>query len=412
MKQIKSKDKCIIKNKGKGFKMVIATALAAVGMLTSFTGCTESKTDLSTYASNSQIVNVAKQLDCDMSYVSQVANKYTKMQHNGDEPVYVCFDEKMNKKETTCAQKALDYTFGIVGKINDFYKYQLVDEPTFDSKGLKTKIYFTVTDSTNEDDPNATARNITNPFSLITSTETDFYFKVLKYRKEDEETAEKLEHTYIHELLHVFGFDDVYKENTLKHMGNTYMKSGVNGMITPNDFKCLISLYAPKFESESEEKEAIVHYKQMIEDYETYYYDKLSDIAKARYKNFSQQINILEKSFTWYGERIVQGPNDFKFINYYELKVENKKYTFKIFDSNKKEIDTHSGEAVHCNGVIFLKDVELKEGISPSTTGSPCGFIQDMCLLQLSAETVLVDLIGEKSVSGQIYQEIENEIDL
>ena len=126
-------EKGVLKKKGSALKIGLVYFLSTMAVITG-AGAIYGNISLADYANNDQINAIAKELDCDLGYVSKVNKKYARMQHNGKDPVYVCFDSRLSELEKQCATKALDYMFGIVGEINSNYRYQIVNKSEYNKK--------------------------------------------------------------------------------------------------------------------------------------------------------------------------------------------------------------------------------------------------------------------------------------
>lgn len=404
--------KGFLKNSSKTFKMAICTfattLVAMVGV-----GAAVGNIALASYPNNSQIVTIAKELDCDTVYINSKFNKFAKMEHNGKDPIYVCFDEDLNELEKDSAIKALDYLFGIVGKINSNYRYEIVDKSTFNLTLFKTKIYFEIGKKVDEESMSGDIDISLNPLSFLTSKLTMYNYTVHQNRTAYQPEEEELVHLYVHELFHAFGISDVYlHEDTEKHQGNTFIKPSLGrkvGILTPNDVKCLMALYAEKFENEVEQNTTISNYKKIIEEYEDYYYNYFADEVR---KDFQVTENITRENFYWQGYGSYKNNYNQSGEYFYKIRVENGKYTFNILDTQNNLLDTCTGEACNINGVVILKNVELKEGIAPGLKGNPNGFIQDFVMTQEKGLITLRDLQGEKEILGFTSNIIiENQLD-
>ena len=117
-------------------------AIIAIGIVLS-TGLTSCNFSQQEYVSQEEIIETADLLDCDTGYLMKHNDDFVRMKHNDGEPIYICFDEQYPKDLKEKAKQSLDYIFGIVGKINSKYRYEIVDKAKFDSKLNKTKIFYT-----------------------------------------------------------------------------------------------------------------------------------------------------------------------------------------------------------------------------------------------------------------------------
>ena len=104
--------------------LTVATILGSVGLT--------AHNKAGRISEESQVETIAEALDCDLSYMKyNSTGGVVRMMHNGDEPIYVHITDEMNEEETGLIKESLDYVFGIVGSINDKYKYEIVDNAEY-----------------------------------------------------------------------------------------------------------------------------------------------------------------------------------------------------------------------------------------------------------------------------------------
>ncbi|MBP3344614.1 MAG: hypothetical protein J6K97_00225 [Clostridia bacterium] len=308
------------------------------------------------YSKNEQILKIAEGINADMSYVK---SDYSKMQYNEGEPIYVCFDEKMPEANRKKAIEALDYMFGIVGEIDSNYKYKIVDENMYAKLGDETKIYF-------EHDLESKDSKSKNEF-LINSygfnLDSSFYTKG---------------------LLQAFGLDDFSVSQIVQGdrvQGNTFNHGVIRekaGIITPNDYKCLLALYTPEIKYAPQEEDIIGWYNDKVQEYERMYYSRFAEGIQKAYGNGEI---IEQRNFVWNSKKVFVDEN----LCYdWRVEVENDKYAFIIVDGEGNVLDSCRGEVSWNDGMAFLKDVKLKEGFTPghdyhSYSG---GYVDDIVLLK------------------------------
>lgn len=362
------------------------------------------------YAYDEEIETIAKYLDCDLGYIKKENNHYVRMEHNGNEPIYVCFDEYFTIEEKETAIESLDYVFGIVGKINNNYKYKIVETEEFNSKFAKTKIYYSIGSTKYVDgnknlvvDGYITSSN--NILSVLMSKPTMNNFTInintdiIKGRKN------QLKYTLTHELLHAFGFDDVYNFNgfstTTKYYGNTYINSSFKAeMLTPNDVKCLISLYANRNSNKEEVQSLLTAYTDL-------YYDNFSNncINKCgKVKDFDDQ------DFAFKSEIKINDTTSGVTGYIYESVINDAKYEFNILNRATNELlDSCSGKVLYKNGVAILRDVNLKLGLRPcsETESYSGGFVQDFVVGHLDiveSNILMYDITSRYTLKVQEVQ--------
>lgn len=404
-------EKGIVKKEG-WFKKAVVPYLATfvvMGASSALIG----NISLAQYPNNAQVVSIAKELDCDTAYMSKFFYKFSRLQNNGKNPIYVCFSDEISEKEREIATRSFDYMFGIVGKINPKYRYEIVDKGEFNKHFLETRIYYQLADSrSNNEGDKGFIDTLYNPFCYLTPTSTTFYHTISRVRTYNPTDEKDFEHVLNHELFHAFGINDVYiGQNTQKHQGNTFIKGDIGQrvrILTPNDIKCLIAIYAEKFDSESEKQEQISKFKVMIEEYEEYYYQSLADIVT---EELSITDSIEHEHFKWFGQGSFKTLHDNTIHRFnYQVEVENDTFVLQVLDQEKNLLDSYQGEAIRKNGIIILKDVQLAGGLAPGLVGSPEGYIQDLVMVQAGGLISMVDIksfstfIGFTSPVRDLYE--------
>lgn len=404
-----------VKNKKNGLKIAVASMLSAVTLAIGGAAAYQN-VKLKDYADNQQINHIAAELNCDMSIFFKSNNNYLVMEHNGDEPIYVYLDETIKGRDVALAKQSLDYVFDIVGDINENYDYEIVDKSTFDSKIGKTKIEYGLGDVELKDVKlNGLAHHNPNILSYLTSKSTtnDYKITIRDYSIEEQDDESRL-YIYIHELLHTFGFNDVYTleklQTTTKHYGNTIMNTEqgqVRTVITPDDLKILMSAYTKQM-PEAELEQKIELYKQKIKEYENMYYDYYSKIVHEK----SSIANKIENTnFKLDGEISTAYEDGRVLETYYEIDITDDKYHFVILNDKNKIIDSCDGEVLWKDGFAVLRNITLKHGIRPNIKNESYegGYVQDWSIIDCGNHYELYDTFTN---SGYWMYETELESEL
>ena len=365
------------------------------------------------YSDQNQIDSISENIDCDLSYLKgPTAAKIVRMKHNNDEPIYVSISDKYSTEEKAYIQWSLDYIFGVVGSINSHYTYKIVDESERESHSKigKTTIFYDVKEINYETKLGNDRAN-----GSITC-EKDFLSKIsgkplynsysICYDREihKNDSPEHKQYTFMHELLHAFGFGDVYNRTeqfsyTSKFHGNTVMNTTIGNKInclTPNDYRALIAAYAPKMNSE-QLVQFINEYVQKISDYDSFYYRTLSALCEYNLGTESDldtsQNYILSHTFQVVDqeESIVE--------NLY-ITIRDGKYYLSIVDKNNNLIDSADGEIFDTGHSFVLKNVKLKKGLRPLFEGGNLSeYINDFVLVKKDGRIILYDISKNKEVS-------------
>lgn len=408
--------KGILKSVGKTFKIAGITFLSTITFMYG-TSAIVGNITLADYPKNSQIQYIADELDCDTEYINERDDKYIKMQHNNDKPIYVCFDSALNEQEIASATHSLDYVFGIVSKINDNYKYEIVDKKTYDKKIFKNKMYFGLgkTDVSEEEAMSeGYIDSRINYISQFTSKLTSIDYKISINRSNVPLEENRLNYLFTHEILHAFGLDDVYiSKNTDRYIGNTYMKSPYGrqvGIITPNDYKCLLSLYTEKFDNDTEKQQTLEAHKKSVAEYEEYYYNYFTE---KMVENYQLDQKVDRTQFVWHGFSTFENKQQQKQVkNVFTIKVKDNAYTLEIYDTEKNLLDSATGEVYQKNGVVILKEAQLKEGLTIGLSSHMKGFVQDFVLLKKDNKVSLLDIANNYNIDGVMgFLEIQTELE-
>lgn len=279
---------------GKRLTRFLST-LMFMSVLSGFTSCVEhqevgpvAKGYSDWNSSNAQIMKISEALGADndriVSYNPDKNNCAIRLAHNNGEPIEVAFDPSFSGLEQY-AIDSLDYLFGIMGSINENYKYEIVDfegahehNIVFQAKETSDKYSGTTSISSRSADDGV--HNI--EWGMVT-----IYKDSLESSTNSPKEVEiNLRNTITHEIMHVLGFDDVYPSLTDMHVGNTLLHTSSKHAnefaklhITPNDYKNFIALYAkPSADLNSD----IEKYKAMSDAYAEFYYHNwlLSEFEK------------------------------------------------------------------------------------------------------------------------------------
>lgn len=397
MKNKKGKLKGFIKN---AFKTTLEVALIFSACLGGKATYTAVKTK--NYASNEQIEEVAKELNCDLSYMNtRFFNKILVLNHNGDKPIYVSIDNDFTSDEKKDIVFTLDHVFKLVNDINPNYRYELVDENEMPKNIFTTTIKYELDKEDN---------NSSNYLALASSTNKNLLYSqlvqpainssVIIYDREKTENnkANRIV-VFTHELLHVFGFKDVYFEkinanyyhsllNIINNSKDFYTSDNF-AVISPNDYRCLISVYAEKFKNKEEKNKFLENFKIKTKEYDSLYYGIYKEANNL--KGLDIYDNIIFKGTYIYTK--------------YEIVIKNNQYSFALLDENGNILDKCNGEAISVDGVLFLKNVKLEKGFLSNVDGAYT--IVDLILSKKQNFTLLSSVNAKFSATG-LVKNLEN----
>lgn len=413
------KKKSFLKQIGKDFKFVGTTLMIAASVLLGHKALV-----LKDYAPQNQIKEIANGLDCDLDYFEfNSFKKAAALEHNGDEPIYISFSDEMTDIQKETVTQTLDYMFKIVGQINDNYQYEIVDQSTAKKKNLlgKTVINYEVA----EDVSSSSASTIGNVQATATSSFDPISVMIGKpiipratitLDNKDWADGDSGFSVYLHELYHTFGVRDIYLSDSdvNKEYNNTFINNAIDNFnyLSPNDFKCLVSVYSEKM-NEDELKEHISQYKQICEEYESFYYTKLVEHLKneqVENYNLVNQDSPVEKDtyFKDIGEdfTICQIKTGKRYkseglgqvsVDTYIIKVKDGRYYFTVKDLSGNIICQETGIADYVDGAVVLKDLNLDTTLNPYRNGLPenGGIYNPVVFLNQNGEYVFTEMFSQ-----------------
>jgi len=310
------------------------------------------------YSDSTQIKRMLNDLNCDDSYLHTVENKseeiFTRQPHNNGEPIYVTISKEYTEQDRELIKTSLDSVFGVVSSVNNLYSYEIVDKAPLDKYSIK----YSTKEISDDFDGMAVRRVMKNSGKIKHSTiylDKDFL--------KDSNSSAKL-YILTHELLHVFGFADIYTEefeNKIK--SNTMMNSKYFTHrtkkdfipLTPNDYRLLLSLYTKRTENEIDYKQKLARAKALIAEYEQVFYKKEIEGFFNFYTYFKKQ-NIIkvEDNISFNVSNLMGSKSDI------EIKVEGSNYKLYQVESNSKKLI--------CQGIVSRvdKSVVLQNVVIPN----------------------------------------------
>lgn len=272
-----------------------------------------------------------------------------RLKYNTNEPVYISISEEFNTEQKQIIINTLDTVFGYVAQVNDNYKYEIVEDLDNIKYFNKTKISFEFADL---DKNTGGTANIGNDIFIFSSKGNFINYGKIKI---DRNTTTGFKFMILHELLHCFGFKDLYDSNT------EYFGDWINfqNLITPNAYNSLLAMYTPDLSklSETERKEQINNLQQKSNEYKQFYYSTCS----KKIKQLEQNYGIDKKSSSITGDIDILFNNvslSNNIITSLRIKTKDNKYTLATYNGNEL-IEKVSGNCQNINGVIYLENVKL-----------------------------------------------------
>ena len=409
----------------KQFLRQVLISFVGLPVLTTASIVTAGKIASTDYASDRQIEKIAEGLDCDLTVMKTNGSfdKFLKLSHNNGDPIYVSFNGEYPEESKQAAINSLDYVFEIVGGINPNYsEYEIVDSSH--AKELKDKNksvieYTTKPEFTGEEE---SFNGYADRFSLM---KDPMHFFAGKWTmpganivtREVMEEELNIDYVFTHELLHVFGFGDVYTYSTKSHeadtrkfCGNTIMnveasKGEKSTLITPNDYACLMAAYAEPM-NKKERQDYIEKCKVQLEKYKDYYYSKLVEDAK-NIANNSKTKKISGDYETHFDFLYDVTDEDEELCNKLSVSCSGDKYSLVLVDNDGKCIDTAEGKARLIDGCYVLEDVNLKNDYHYIYDNYD-GYVTDLVLIGSDYRDILYDAGKNKIEWGDEKQKMQN----
>ncbi|MFQ6751956.1 MAG: hypothetical protein ACLRFL_00125 [Clostridia bacterium] len=321
------------------------------------------------YASMEQIYSLMEEVGADNSYFRTYQNfaninkqdVFNILNHNNGEPIYVEIPEDYSERTRTLIKCSLDKVFGIVSQINDNYTYQIVDSAPKDKCFIKYKAMEIPTNGYAWYDFNY--NTIRNRNGVITINQ-----KIIN----NSERENDLLYTLTHELLHLFGFLDIYNAEGSKFHGQDYSNSFMKSTyflatsenfipITPNDYKLLLSAYALPTNNEQEFDQTLEQIKNLVKNYEKEYYAKSINEVKGKMKNY--------EAVSFENEFVIGFKDFLNCGNNMAVKVKGQSYSLFIIEDNGNKTKVHEGKVYNINDGVVLQDIKLENAYKNNTGG-------------------------------------------
>lgn len=387
--------KSILKKIG-SFVLGAYLVLGSIGLLTFGGVFAREKIATSKYITSSSITESLSDLDIENPYIIQDSDGlYQRFANNGKEPIYISFDEKYESmpRYKEIARESLDYVFGLLNEINPKYTYKIVSE----SERKQREFFGKSTIQYIYEDFDSTGRSLINGEAQRRPTYFDFlvwdniinrYNVSMHFGHLDTFEDEYVRYIYIHELLHVFGFKDVYEtyrqdgriviDGKSRYRADTFMQSKFGKdmqMITPKDYATLCALYTPKVSDEKKADEKL-RIEKLIEDYTTNYYNVVNDkaceyigdkrsVEKEKIKPGDVDSEIKFKRILFLDYNI--DTKEYTIVqNIYHVTINGDQYTLKLYDEDKKLLDTCSGKVIKTDNFLILENCNFKHGCWPN----------------------------------------------
>ena len=388
----------ILKNIG-NFLLCAQIVVTVLTSLTFSAVMIKEKVETSRYQTTASVTQSLADYEVENVYTinSSKSGDYKRLGHNGIEPIYISFDEQYeaNPQYKEMAKSAMDYIFGLVSKINPKYKYKIVSEST---RRFKEVFGMSTIRFVNEDFDSQGMKHIGGEArydgffydNIVDDLITKRSSIAVDFSHFEGRSESEIKYIYGHEILHVFGFDDVYNSQIIdgqktsdsnevdRLRGDTYMHNYVGvrtQMITPSDFATLCALYKPNVSKKKRSAEN-ARIEKLIEEYSTTYYQAVDQRAY----DYLQKQGLLKdapvknmKDANELAFRIVietrpseEDGHTELIKNVIKVKIENGRYNLWLYDKTGKLLDKCDGKVIQTDRFTILENCDFKEGILPN----------------------------------------------
>lgn len=291
-----------------------------------------------------------------------------RLEHNNGEPIYVSISSEFNDEQRAIIIEHLNHIFGLVGSINDNYKYEIVESVDSIKYLGKSTIKIRFEDLIPEHAGETTSYN-----SLLSLSSTGKFtrkcdIKISRFYNSPE-SAGKYEFNYdmrffpytvSHELFHCFGVGDIYTLDTVSFNSLINIDNQDMTIVSPNDYKLLVSLYSRSLSGCSEEeKEAYLEQsKKMIEEYTQSYYEQYC--KKQRQSLLDDSHDKIDGDIDVTFNEMIFFRLDYNAkLTRMRVKTQNNKYTIALLDSEGQVLDKCSGRLRNIDGVLILENAHF-----------------------------------------------------
>lgn len=335
---------------------------------------------------------LAQKLEADTSYTKFNDKEIIRMKHNNGEPIYCYLSEEFSQEEQKSIRAALEHVFGIIGRVNPYYQYKIVDKKEIVKQTMLDKTTITFGYYSKEvlgdvaglgDSVKAYAnQNFSLTGELNESKKNRRHFDI-RFIKE-EMAEDEWDRVSLHELLHTFGINDVYNYGQHKKTDKVYANTSINilykyNFITPNDFDVLISAYS---EAEKNTNKDVQKLKELSKAYERWYYSKIIDSEKQNGTITSDEKMVGQNYSNNFKSSILNSDGSTSEEQVITVKLnKNNKYRIEVKHSNYDYVDFCEGDVIYIKGVAVLKDVKLNKRI-PIYSQKDVNYIGDLYLFR------------------------------
>lgn len=289
-------------------------------------------------------------------------DKYVRLKMEEDKPVIVECEDDLEEREIKIVEKVVEYYNKIFATINDKYSFIVKDD------NVKIGVNDTVISVSNKTPykESYSGEYRVKTIGVLPNIEQGIFIKnaniYINWDKlKDNESDLYAYATVLHEFGHALGLGDVYYEGDEKWLNNVDMstmmqtKNDFRYALYPNDYKILQALYSNEYKKHSDYEEAVKVVNEKIEKY-----------SKSFYKYYAAYLKEYEGATDELSRKGPINEIDWEFgPNKYSLRFkDNYKCDFVMKDYSGNVKESCEGKVVFIDGVMFVKDIVVKEAKS------------------------------------------------
>lgn len=291
-------------------------------------------------------------------YDEAYKSSFLRLKNNGNHPIYVYIDDIDNNLEENI-KETLDETQDLLSYINENYHFKIVSKQMYEVVKYynQSAIRFSVEkleDTVNGD--NTSSYNY-NPKEYEKLYIVHSHIKINSDFLERNPSKEEIKNVLFHEILHSFGFPDLYNDEYKERLCYMNVTNRFH-LLHPNDIKMLYCAYGNKHidKEGNVDKTKLQQVKEALDKYEKYYYEKVFNDYLEQYSHLEPaKTNKLSSDFKLIEDR-------FRETLIYEVKDD--KYKITILDLKSNLIEEITGEVLKTDKYIVFKDVVFNDSSS------------------------------------------------
>lgn len=291
-------------------------------------------------------------------YDEDYKSSFLRLKNNGNRPIYVYIDDIDNNLEENI-KETLNETQDLLSYINESYHFKIVSKQMDEVVKYynQSAIRFSVEKLENTVNGDNISSFNYNPKEYEKLYIVHSHIKINSNFLERNPSKEQIKNVLFHEILHSFGFPDLYDDEYKERLCYMNVANRFH-LLHPNDIKMLYCAYGNKHidKEGNVDKTKLQQVKEALDKYEKYYYEKV-------FNDFFEQFSYLEPAKT------NKLSSDFKLIEerfretlIYEVKDD--KYKITILDLKSNLIEEITGEVLKTDKYIVFKDVVFNDSSS------------------------------------------------